>query len=432
MDTRQRIRRLSRLLMAIGVMWVGLSLAGCDFDVSNPGPVEDEYLNDPEAFQAVVNGMGRAMAEGMNYIAFHGTMPPRELFPTGGTGQYGISVNNGDGFLNEDEQNTPWSTGQRARWLAEEGLRRFRSILDEAGFNSSPEVAMAYLWAGYANRALGENMCEAVIDNGPAQPREEFLHRAEEHLTNAITVGSPLGRSDLVTAAYAARAAVRVQQGDWAAAVADAGQVPTSFVFKLQYYDLEADNGAQRNRIAYAGGAAPFKTHSVWGTYYQQYYTDTQDPRTPWVDTGVQGDGAVECCGPIRFLKQLKYEDFGADMNLSSGREMRLIEAEALLRADEWQEAMQIVNSLRADVGVPPWPASNTEEAWARLKRERGIELWLEGRRLGDLRRWQESNTPGALDPLEMPGQTSHLLAQDLCFPISLAERQTNPNLQGS
>ena len=36
-----------------------------------------------------------------------------------------------------------------------------------------------------------------------------------------------------------------------------------------------------------------------------------------------------------------------------------------------------------------------------------------------------------ALDPLEQVGAASHLKQQDLCFPISTAERQTNPKLGG-
>ncbi len=88
-----------------------------------------------------------------------------------------------------------------------------------------------------------------------------------------------------------------------------------------------------------------------------------------------------------------------------------------------------MINALRASYGVDPWTAANASEAWGRLKRERGIQLWLEARRLGDLYRWNENGTPGALDPLEIPGEASHLLTQDLCFPVPRGEIDTNPNI---
>src|SRR5215210_3249933 len=78
-----------------------LILTACDFEVTNPGPVQDEFLDEPAAFAAVVNGMGRGLADAMNLIAFHQSMVTRELFPTGGTGQFGISVKNADGILAE-------------------------------------------------------------------------------------------------------------------------------------------------------------------------------------------------------------------------------------------------------------------------------------------------------------------------------------------
>ena len=49
------------------------------------------------------------------------------------------------------------------------------------------------MWAGFANRALGDNFCEAVIDGGPIQPIAEFYTRAEGHFTTAITRAQAAG-----------------------------------------------------------------------------------------------------------------------------------------------------------------------------------------------------------------------------------------------
>jgi hypothetical protein len=118
-------------------------------------------------------------------------------------------------------------------------------------------------------------------------------------------------------------------------------------------------------------------------------------------------------------------------MRLASGREMRLIEAEAKLRSGDLAGAMTSIALVRTNAGAVALTApTTTDEGWRLLKRERGIELWLEARRLGDFRRWKAGNTPGALDPLEQPGTLSHLAKQDLCFPISRRERETNTNLK--
>jgi len=417
-----------RRLGVVVALAAAVQVWACDFNVTNPGPVQDSFLDDSVAFNALVNGMGRDLADGLNYLAFHGSMVTRELFPTGGTGQFGISPENGDGELSVEEQGTPWSSTQRARWTAEDGIRRMTETLG-GGATSHPLVAKAHMWAGYANRALGENMCEAVIDGGPIQPREVFLQRAEEHFTAAIEIGTAAGAASasVVTAARAGRASVRVDLGEWAGALTDAQAVPTGFLFQMPYYNR--GDQEEFNRIAWAGFGQPYKTHTVWGTYYEDYYLTTGDPRTPWTDTGLDGDGFVACCGVVPFYRQEKIAQRESPITLSSGPEMRLIEAEDQLMRGNWQAGLDVINTLRTSYGVDPWTASSATEAWGRLKRERGIQLWLEARRLGDLYRWDAAGTPGALDPLEVVGEASHLLTQDLCFPVPRGEIDTNPNI---
>jgi starch-binding outer membrane protein, SusD/RagB family len=411
-------------IMAAGVAFA-LSTAACDFEVTNPGPVQADNLDDPGAFPSIINGIQRALINALNYTALQGAAVTRELFPTGQTGQFGIEPSNSVGRLEEDEQGEPWSGGQQARWLGESAIERFERVLG-ADASSDRNTALAYLWAGYANRLMGENMCNAVFNGGPAEDPAEYLSRAKEQFSQAITIGGAAGDASIVAAAYAGRASVEVQQGDWSAATADAGHVATDFTFRLRFYNIGDDY--QQNRIAWASMNQPYKAHSQWNTWYADYFDATADPRVTYRRTNDVGTGALECCGVIAWWPQMKYGR--ADpIDLSTGTEMRLVEAEGLLRENQLAQAVAKIDEVRATAGVAPIAPASMADAWWLLKRERGIDLWLEGRRLGDLRRWEETNTPGALDPKEVVSEASHLQSQNLCFPISKAERDRNPNI---
>ena len=108
---------------------------------------------------------------------------------------------------------------------------------------------------------------------------------------------------------------------------------------------------------------------------------------------------------------------------------MQLIRAEERLLANDVAGAMGFINAARTNASAEVIAAADITDAWRLLKRERGIELWLEARRLSDLRRWAADGTPGALDPLESVGTASHLQRQDMCFPVSRSERDANPNI---
>jgi hypothetical protein len=93
--------------------------------------------------------------------------------------------------------------------------------------------------------------------------------------------------------------------------------------------------------------------------------------------------------------------------------------------------AIARINALRTLANAPlVTTPSAIKDAWTLLKRERGIELWLEGRRIGDFRRWIATGTPGDLDPLETLGTASYLEGQETCFPLSQGEIDTNPNVK--
>jgi starch-binding outer membrane protein, SusD/RagB family len=174
------------------------------------------------------------------------------------------------------------------------------------------------------------------------------------------------------------------------------------------------------NRIFWANANQPYRSHSTWNTFYERYYSDTRDPRTPWTSNPSIPFGTD---GRVNWYPQAKYTQRDAPIPVAKGRETRLIIAEAKLHEGDWQGALDVINTMRTTLKLPVWSAQNSEEAWTALKRERGIELWLEGRRLGDLHRWHAARTPGQMESLDN---------RDSCFPIGRTESATNPNIPAS
>jgi starch-binding outer membrane protein, SusD/RagB family len=404
-----------KLLTIAGALVVA-SVVACDLSVTNPGPVNDSTLDDAAANDAIVNGMGRSLSTALGYIAYTGGIISKEIVAAGSNNValYGVSLKQRAGLLDPglEETNDHWRFAQQARWIAEDGIRRMRTSLG-ADFGKSPLAAQALVHAGFAERLLGENMCVGVIDGGPAEPRSVYFTRADAEFTEAMAIAGAAGNTSLERAARAGRASVRVWLDDWTGAASDARQVPAGFSYQAIYSSLEQ---AQYNRIYWANANQPNRSHSVVGTFYESYYKSTGDPRTPWSTDPAFPRGTAN----VLWYFQTKYDRTSSPINLVTSREMRLIVAESLLRSGDWQGAMTEINSLRADVRVAPWAASNLADAWTALGRERGIELWLEGRRLGDLFRWQAARVPGTFD--EMTGR-------DTCFPIGISERDTNHNL---
>lgn len=408
-----QVRRLraSGISMAFAAV---ASMTACDTSVTNPGPVSDDQLDKEVALPAVVNGMARALARALNYIAFTGGGASREIVASSEGGFFGITLREQQGILDPaiDETNDHWLYAQQARWVAEDGVRRMRATLGDR-FAGSALAAQALVHVGYANRLLGENMCVGVIDSGPIEPRTVYFERAQSAFTEAIGVARTASDTQLESAARAGRAAVRIWLGDWAGAVSDASLVPLGFVYQAHYSAIELD---QYNRIYWANANQPYRNHSVIGTFVELYYQASGDPRTPWKKNPAIPNGTAN----VPWYFETKFDRRDSPINLASGREMRLIIAESLLQSGDWQGSLAEINQLRISIGVAPWTASGADETWAVLRRERGIELWLEGRRVGDLYRWYAAGRPG---------DAADTIGRHPCFPIGQTELTSNPNL---
>jgi hypothetical protein len=424
------------------VLAVGLAatLVACEMEVSNPGPVEDSFLDDEAAHAAVVYGAMRefngVLATGGGGLAMCGAVIARELHPSGQQGSFSCSLQQ---FRNQltIEGSGAFNGAQLARWLAETGIARIKRVRGDR-FRDFQLAAPALLYAGYSNRLLGEHVCKTVIDGGPELDFKIHFARADSAFTEALAVARHQKNVSLEHAALAGRASVRIWRGDWTGALEDAALVPETFSYATPFNTVNID---QSNSLVVSTSDQVRRNFSTFHTFYGENFDQMKDPRTPYrkypdtpfrVGLGTlpdlgDGRGAV---GAVPYWQQRKYIAENAPIELSSGREMRLILAEGRLRANDLQGAMAIVNEIRTKVGVAPRTATTLEQAWTWVKLEKLIELWMEGRAVGERRRWFGDGglpvAPGALPALL---RMDDRFGKDRCWPISEREYQTNTNL---
>lgn len=410
--TMQRITMKLRLLALAALV----PLAGCEdvlsLDVEAPGRIADDDLNNPEAIPGLVAGMSFGLSQ-----AIDGSL--QDIDVASGDTWHGGSYDLGtypQGNLHDAPEDWDGEFGsmQQARWVAENGLKRIANVLTPEQFNRNADVARAYVLGGFANRWIGEQQCSSTIDGGPEVPHTEHFVRADSLFTRAIQVAQAVGRQDLATAALGGRASVRAWLGDWDAAEADAAQVPVDFQFDALFSTAV---GSVSNDLVFETN-----TRKEFSIYNSMWETVFDDPRVPW-EIPLDAAGEVEKGqdGETPFFRQLKYLTEDDDIPLTKGTEMLVLRAEARLRAGDLPGMTSLLNQARAAFGMDALDQpGSVAEAWPVMRFERSATVWLEGRRLNDLRRWKAEGGVVA-DPFSSD--------RDVCFPISDEERRTNSNL---
>ncbi|MHB1068735.1 MAG: RagB/SusD family nutrient uptake outer membrane protein [Gemmatimonadaceae bacterium] len=396
------IRRMAALAAVVA------AATACEMTVTNPGPLQDAQLNTPAAIPALVNGMSGSLSTALGDYLVRGGLASGVFVAAGNyadEGQYYFGTFTGANV------NTDWANMQRARWVAENGLERMKTVLGST-FEANADTPRAYLYAGFANRLLGENACAAVIDGGPAQSDTVYFQRADSLFTRAHAIATARNNTNVKNAALGGRASVRAWMGNWTAAVADAALVPNNFVFNAIF---STNSGVENNDVATE--TVSRREVTVWGTYWATVF---KDPRTPWDTVKVGSSIQKGQDGKTSFFRQTKYTSLGSPVPLVKGAEMLVLRAEAALRNGDIPGMTTLLNTARAQyTGLATLTApATTAAAWTLLQNERGAVTWIEGRRLWDLRRWYAEGT------------NTFLTGRSKCIPPSDNEVASNPNLR--
>lgn len=272
-------------------------------------------------------------------------------------------------------------------------------------------MAVAALYSAFSYTWLGMTMCNAAIDEGPEIDQQQLFALAEAKFDTAIAEGQTAGLSDLVNAAYVGQARVRLFQGDKAGAIADAQKVPKGFVFNADY---SSANNRRYNRVFASN--VQYRMYSVAADDRQLMTAGVLDPRTVAEDSHQAGADGSDV------WVQTKYNDFGSSIPIAKYEEAQLILAEA----EGGQDAVNIINGLRDEVGLPHFQSTDPQAIMSQVIDERRKVLFVEGQRQYDIQRFNLPQVPAPGTAYPDKGGT---YGNTTCFPLPNVERFNNPNI---
>ena len=302
---------------------------------------------------------------------------------------------------------TPINT---ARYTNDQAARALAGWTDAQVTNRQTLLATTASLAGYSLVLLGEGFCSGVIDVGPERTSQELFDSAEVRFTTAIAAAQAANNTNLLNLAYVGRARARLNMGDLAGAEADAALVPETFV-----YNASASTSAARrnNRIFQQNNSS--NSVSVAPAYWNLTVGGVADPRVPVEN---RNRTASDQSTPLWY--QLKYGSLTAPTPIATGREARLILAEARGGA----QGIAILEDLRADAGLAPLTAAEIANFESTLIEERRRWLWLQGNRWYDIRRFDLPLVPAVGTDYAKGGE----YGDQRCWPLPDVEKLSNPN----
>lgn len=283
--------------------------------------------------------------------------------------------------------------------------------------NRSKLIGIASTYAGYSLILLGEGSCTVAINLGPEQTPAQIFAEAKIRFDTAIAAATRASDTQTLNLALLGRARTLLDLGNSAAAATDAALIPAGFIVNVTH---DAVDTRRKNLVFTHIQTSGFS--SVEGVI-QSAYAATNDPRI--AVTSIPGKIGSDNKTLIVFAN--KDAEATTPQALAKYSEARLIIAENLANTDNLAGAITIINVLNAANAQPAFsPATPTKASVvAEIVEQRRREFFLEGHRLGDIRRLGLTISPAPGAPYINGGVYS---AQS-CFPLPDVERINNPSI---
>ena len=435
--------RLARRI-AMGAIALSLGAAtACEnfLTANNPGAVEASDLNDPAYAGLIGAGAIASFQDAWDDITYWNGQLTDEIINRNGPNPF-IE----EGQIDRRELHVDmtyitafmYSPTQRARFLAEDAVRRLTIILGDT-VGRDIRVARALAYGGYTYIGLGEMMCTTPIDRGVPKTWDEMMTDAVTKFDSAVVVANAykayvttltpaqpnaiLAADSVIAFARVGAARASLNKNDKAAATTYAQQVPAAFVFNAYYSEnTTAQHHRTYNRIGTGNGVG-----TLGGTPFEAM---ASDPRVPRATTPAGRVGTP--------LSPPSYSTFnntvaGANflptmaVRVASGLEARYIIAEA---AGPTAATLLFVNERRA-AGLQTPTAATGDALMAELRDQKARDFYLDNHRLGDLRRYKKYYQVDLFPKGPYPGSTTGQIYNESidCWPLPTSEINDNPNV---
>lgn len=307
----------------------------------------------------------------------------------------------------------------RARGAADTTYARMSEWSTSEVANREQLLGRVATYAGLSVSFLGEMMCTAAIDAGPELTSQQLFQEAAQRFDRAVTHATAANDATTANLARLGRARVRLFLGELAGAQQDAATIPAGFVVNTT--PAAVDTRLQ-NVVFIHTHQSFFST--VAPTFRGVTLEGAPDPRVAVTDAARNGTAGVPIFTPN------KYATVTTPIPVARYAEAQLIIAEVLIAGNDLAGAAAAINNARnaGRTGMPQYDATGqtAAEVRAQLVEERRRELFLEGRRLWDVRRLDLPLVPAAGTPYTAGGG---VYGDQRCFPLPDVERNNNPNI---
>ena len=419
------IKRLASTAIVAGA----LSLGGCTnwLSVDNPTVIDNGVLDPVAEANLLAKSAQQNFASAYGHLIvysswFVGETDVSETFPTRNEfGRRDVVIQNGS--LDADLW-TPLSQSVASSYLV------LRAALPDTGKNIN--YARVNLVLGYSYLFMAEHFCRGTVLAGPELTTLNMLDSAVTHFAGAISQGDSAGGQGpaLADAAWVGTARAHLQAGRLAQAITAADSVPAAFTFNLSY----VDDLAQRFRLAnrmwfYVRDRGSIAVAPTWriGPQLGRDTVQRADPRVPWVVPSgfAPQDAAYSTDRGIAYAIQQKYTDYTAPVRLASKLEADYIKAEAQGTAAQ----LALVAARRTANGQAAYGgAVDSNSVLTEFFTQKGLDFYLEGKRLGDFRR-HPANIIGVPVPASTYWKQGFApVGSNVCYPLPITETDNNPN----